>query len=112
MSQRDAERLLSGLENGGLSSADGAILAEDIDPVLLYVIVNYVRQAYPAGDPVSQGVHQRLVELTSRSAKVIARAKEGESDPISRWFESEHAYRDFRGRGAEMIALVWEKLES
>ena len=112
MSQRDAERLLHGLEYGGLPSADGAILAEDIDPVLLHAIVSYVREAYPASDPAAQGVLQRLVELTSRSAKVIGRAKEGESDPITGWFRSEYSFREFRGRGNEMIAMLVDKLES
>ena len=40
----DAGRLLSGLEKGGLAPADAVVLAEKLDPVLVYVIVTYLRK--------------------------------------------------------------------
>jgi hypothetical protein len=52
------------------------------------------------------------VKLTSGSPAVIRKYREGGQDPVSAWFESEHPYADFRGRGREMIELVVDKLES
>ena len=43
---------------------------------------------------------------------LIRRFKEGEQDPISEWFASEYSYREFRGRGHEMLDRLVDKLES
>jgi len=108
----DAVRLLMGLEYGGMATADGVILVEDLDPVLVYVIVTFFREVYPASDPAASSVLERVVELTSRSSALVKKHREGEQDPISRWFESEYTYRDFKGRGQEMIELIVDKLDS
>ena len=47
-----------------------------------------------------------------REAKLIQRFKEGEQDPIVEWFGSEYSFREFRGRGHEMIDRIVDKLES
>jgi len=52
------------------------------------------------------------VRLTSGSAVLVRRHKEGESDPIARWFEDEYTFGEFRHRGDEMVALVADKLET
>lgn len=111
--KRDALRLLHGLENGGMSAAEAAILIEDLDPVLVYLLVSFLRDVYPASDPAARSVLDRVVEMTKHGgAKLRSRHAEGERDPISRWFESEHSYAAFRGRGAELIDVVVDKLES
>jgi hypothetical protein len=116
MSQTDeraaAQRLLDGLENGTISATDAPILAADLDPVLVYVIVRFLRAVHPASDPAATAVLERVVRLTSGHAAVIGKYREGEKDPISKWFEGEHAYRDFRGRESEMIDLIVDKLET
>ena len=110
--RKDAVSLLMGLENGGLSAADAAIVAEDLDPVLLYVIVTFLREVYPASDPAAGSVLERVVQMTARSPAVVRRHREGDQDPISRWFEAEHDYHDFKGRGTDLIDLIVDKLES
>ena len=109
---RDAKRLLSGLENGTVTASDGAFIVESIDPVLVYLIVKYLREVYPASDPAATSVLERVVDLTSQSRVFVKKSKEGEQDPISRWFESEYVFRDYRGRGDEFIDLIVDKLES
>ena len=59
-----------------------------------------------------EGVLERVVRMTSASAAVIRRHKEGEQDPVSRWFESEYSYADFRGRGHDLVETIVDKLES
>jgi hypothetical protein len=110
--KRDALRVLAGLEGGGMSATDAAVIAEDLDPVLIYVIVTFLREVYPASDPAASSVLERVVQMTSRSPALVRKHKEGEQDPVSRWFESEYAYDDFRRRGSELVELIADKLES
>ena len=107
-----ALQLLRGLDEGGMGASEARTLAEQIDPVLLYVIVRYLREIYPASDPVASPILERVVQLTSAYPAMVAKSKEGEDDPVSGWFSSEYSFRDFRGRGDEMVELIVEKLES
>ena len=107
-----ALRLLNGLENGGLAAFDGRVLAEELDPVLVNAIVRYLREAYPASDPVASPVLERVVELTKVYPGLVSRAKEGEDDSITGWFISERSFREFRGRSTVMIDMLIDKLES
>lgn len=107
-----AGRLLRGLEHGGLPAAEARILGEDLDPVLVHVIVRYIREAYPASDPAARPVHERLLQLTKAWPGIVAVTREGEGDPISVWFAREHAFSDFHGRGEEMLDVVIDKLDS
>ena len=54
----------------------------------------------------------RADELTDAYPGIVAQAKEGEEDSISAWFSSEHTFVEFRNRGATMVDLVVDKLES
>ena len=110
--RREAERLLYGLENGTMSPAEAAIVAEDLDPVLVYLIVNFLRAVHPASDPAATPVLERVVQLTSGHPNVVRKYREGEQEPVSRWFESEYEYRDYRWREPELIELIVEKLET
>ena len=108
----DALRLLDGLENGTQFGIDASLLAERIDPVLFYIVVRFLRESYPASDPAANAVLGRVVKLTSRQAALVRKFSEGEQDPISQWFGSEHSFREFRGRGRELIDTVVDKLDS
>lgn len=110
--RQDAQRLLDGIENGGLSPTAAAMLAERIDPVLVHAVVSFLRAVHPASDPAAQAVLERVVALTTASPALIRKHREGGKDPITGWFESEYEYRDFRGRGGELIDLLVEKIES
>lgn len=107
-----ALRLLRGLDEGGLDVSEARALAEELDPVLVYVVVRFLREVYPASDPAASPVLERVVQLTSAYPALVAKSKEGEEDPVSRWFSSEYSFRDFRGRGDELIDLIVDKLES
>ena len=69
--KREALRLLSGLENGTMNTADAFVLAETLDPVLVYLIVRYLRESYPASDPAATSVLERVVALTSGHAAFV-----------------------------------------
>lgn len=109
--RRDAIELLHALENGVPSASSAVAAAERIDPVLVYAIVSYLRAVHRASDPAASPILERVVKLTSASPAVLRKHRDGESDPVSRWFESEYEYRDFRGRGEDLIELLIEKIE-
>ena len=110
--KREALRLLAGLENGGMTTADALVLAETLDPVLVYLIVRYLRESYPASDPAATSVLERVVALTSKHAAFVEKCRDGERDSVSQWFEAEHSFGSFRGRGSELIDVIVDKLES
>jgi hypothetical protein len=110
--QQEAERLLAGLESGAMDTGTAQDIAGDLDPVLIYCIVSFLRATYPASDPAAQAVLERVVAMTSKKPMIIRNCKLGEQDPVSRWFESEYSFKEFRGRGPELIALIVDKLES
>jgi hypothetical protein len=109
---REGLRLLAGLENGSLTSADAYTIAEQRDPVLLYFILRYLREKYPAGKPSSQGVLQRVVELTSTYDDIVKKAKVGEHDSMREWFDDAYAMRDYFDRSEELVEMIVDKLES
>src|SRR2546422_646060 len=76
--RNDAVRLLRGLEDGRMTASEGAFLAQDLDPVLVYVILRYLREVYPASNPAANAVLERVVALTSSWPKIVAKSKEGE----------------------------------
>lgn len=108
----DAGRLLDGIESGMLSDTDAAMLVDRIDPVLFWVIVRFLRDCYPASDPAANAVLGRVVQLASGEASHVAKFKEGEQDPVSGWFVDDYSFRDFRGRGHELLDLIVDKLDS
>ncbi len=60
-------------------------------------------------------VPQQMHE-TGRTMRVAVYARvstrDGEQDPVSQWFEAEHSFGSFRGRGSEFIEVIVDKLES
>jgi hypothetical protein len=110
--REQALRLLRGLEEGGLAIAEARILAQDLDPVLVHVILRYLRAVHPASDPAASAVLERVVRLTSTDPAIVRKAKEGERDPVVAWFAGDYSYAEFRGRGQELIDLIVDKLES
>ncbi|MBS1122116.1 MAG: hypothetical protein H6Q90_4344 [Deltaproteobacteria bacterium] len=106
--QKAALRILEGIEEGTMSSADSFALVEDADPALIYLIFTYLRKKYGPDHPAAEGVIGRLVALSNRGS-VPKKMKEGQEDPVVEWFEDTYSYRDLGSK--EFIELVIEKLE-
>jgi hypothetical protein len=105
--QRAALRILEGIEEGTMSAADSFALVEDADPALIYLIFTWLRKRY-ADHTNSDAVIGRLVEVSNRGS-VPAKMKEGQADPVSRWFEETYSYKELGSK--EFIELIIEKLE-
>lgn len=90
-----------------MSASDSLALVEEADPALIYLIFTWMRKRY-ADHPNSDAVIGRLVEVSNRGS-VSKQMKEGQADPVSRWFEETYSYKDLGSK--EFIELIVEKLE-
>ena len=105
--QRAAHRILEGIEEGTLSTSDALSLVEEADPALIYLLFTWLRKRYADHDN-ADAVIGRLVAVSGRGA-VAKMMKEGQADPVSRWFEETYSYRKLEA--SEFIELIVEKLE-
>lgn len=105
--QREALRILEGIEEGSMSATDSVALVEDADPALIYLIFTWLRKRYADHDN-SDAVIGRLVTISSRGS-VAKKMKEGQADPVAQWFEENYSYRTLEAK--EFIELIIEKLE-
>ncbi|HET7500493.1 MAG TPA: hypothetical protein VFK02_05800 [Kofleriaceae bacterium] len=90
-----------------MSAGELFALADDADPALLYLIVTWMRKRYADHDN-ADAVIGRLVALSGRGS-IASKMKEGQADPVVRWFEDSYSYRKLEA--PEFIELIVEKLE-
>lgn len=107
--QREARRILEGIEYGSMKTSQVWSLVEKADPTLVYFIITWLRSRY-AQDPAAEGVLGRIVELTKAHPGLSRILKTGEKDSLVEWFEDTYQYRDLSSD--EFIRIVVEKLES
>jgi hypothetical protein len=105
--QRAALRILEGIEDATVGSAELAELVDEADPALIYLLFTWLRKHY-ADHVNADAVVGRLIALSSRGS-VAAKMKEGQQDAVVQWFEESYSYRKLEK--AEFIELIIEKLE-
>jgi hypothetical protein len=105
--QRAALRILEGIEEGSMSTADSFALVEDADPALVYLVFTWLRKRYKE-HANSDAVLGRVLEISNKGS-VPKMMKEGAADPVVAWFEETHSYKDLGSK--EFIELIVEKLE-
>lgn len=112
LEKRESLRLLNGLESGSLSIADAYNIAEKRDPLIVYYVLRYLREKYPASAPASSGVVGRLLELTKTYDKLVKRAKDGENDSLREWFDDTYDLKSFFSHPEKLVETLIEKIES
>ena len=90
-----------------MSAEDTLALVEEADPALIYLMFTWLRKHY-ADHENADAVIGRLVAVSSRGS-VAKKMKEGQADPVARWFEENYSYRKLEAK--EFIELIIEKLE-
>lgn len=110
--KKESLRLLSGLESGSLSTADAFAIADKRDPLIVYYVLRYLREKYPAAAPASAGVVNRLLELTKTYDKVVKKAKQGESDSLRQWFDETYDLKSYFGQPEKLVETLIDKIES
>ena len=108
----EAVRLLKGLEEGHMNTADAGTLAGKLDSLLVYFVIRFLREKYPASREASAGVTERLLALTSTDEAVVKQARQGEEDPIREWFDDTYDIRDFYEKPNELMEMLVDKIES
>lgn len=108
---REGVRLLDGIEEGTMNSSDSYNIIDQLDDVLVSLIIKFLRKKYPPSRPEASGVIARLVDLSGTYPKVVQKVKNGETDPISEWFEESYAFRDYYSTPEEFVDLIVNKLE-
>lgn len=107
----EAMRLLSGLENGSMNTADAYAIAVKRDPILVYFIVRYLRETYKNDQQSGSAVLNRLIDLTGTYADIQKMIRQAEADVMVSWFNDTHDIKQFRGKPGEYIDLIVDKLE-
>ncbi len=109
---RDGLRWLEGIEDGTMNTGDLYILSQKMDPVLIHLVIKFLRKKYPSIKPEAAAVMARLVDLTSNYPEVVKNMKDAESDPVSEWFTDTYNFGEFYTKPGDMLELIVEKLES
>jgi len=103
---------IKGIEDGTRTHEQAAKLAEQLDPVLMYFAMRYLREKHPASEPRSAGVVTRMIEFTSTHPQYAKKAKQGESDAMREWFDDTFNLREYFGNLDGYADLIVEKFDS
>ncbi len=81
-----ALRILDGITEATMSSADSIDLVENADPALIYLLFTWIRHRYGPSHPASDAVLGRLVAISNRPsvAAKMRRVKRTRSSSGSR----------------------------
>ncbi len=107
---RDGARFLIGLEDGNLDQHELFNLADELDPVILALSVQYLRQKY-SQRPESSGIIARLAGFTSHYPDMVSKIKDGEKDPITEWFHETYNFHEYYNDPDAFMTLIVDKLE-
>ena len=102
---------IKGLEEGVLPHEKAAKMAEDLDPVLIYFAMRWLREKYPPSDPRASGVVQRVIEFSTTHPKFVTLARKGEHDAMREWFDDTHSLREFSSTDS-FADLIVDKFDS
>lgn len=107
----DTVYALEGLEQGDIAIVDIYNRIKEYDPVAIYFLFRYLREKYPHTNPASEGVLNRMLELTSTYNDIVQKSRQGEKDVLREWFDEGYSMREFFHDPNELFTLVYEKLE-
>jgi hypothetical protein len=105
----EATRLINGLEAGNLSSAEAYNIIEDLDPLLVYFSLMYIKRKYP-----NPGAAQnlRLMELMGGYDQIKRTMSSQSRDSMVEWFNDTYDVRDFYNDAHAYVELIVDKMES
>ena len=83
----------------------------ELDPVLVYFILRFLRDKYPASNPSSTGVLERLLTVLNTHPEVLRRSKVGEKDGITEWFLESYEMRSYLSKPEELFEMLVEKID-
>jgi hypothetical protein len=108
---KKTEQVLSGIEDGNMSPYDCYLILEQLDPLIIYFVLRYLREKYPHTHPQSQGVMARIIEITNTYPDIVKKAQKGEKDSLREWFDDAYNMRQFFADPEGFVELIVEKVE-
>ncbi len=104
-----AARLIDGIEAGTLSSSEAYNIIEDLDPLLVYFSLMYIKKKYP-----NPGAAQnlRLLELMGSYDQIKKTMSSQSRDSMVEWFNDTYDVRDFQNDHEGYLDLIVDKMES
>ena len=103
--------VLNGVEDGKLDHEKTAKYMMELDPVIVFFLVKFLRDKYPPSNPASSGVIERLVLLLSTHPSVLTRSKAGERDAVTEWFLDSYDLKSYFRNPDQMFQILFDKLD-
>lgn len=107
----NAVYVLEGIEDNKLDHEKVAKYIVDLDPVIVYFILRFLRDKYPASNPSSTGVLERLLQVINTHPEVLKRSKVGEKDGVTEWFLESYELRSYFKSPDELFQMLMDKID-
>lgn len=107
LTKRNVYRFMDVIEEGRLPLAEAFQIAEELDPLLLYFVLRYLKETYGRD---TQGPGGRLLQFLSSYPTIAKFAAPPKNEPMVEWFNDSYAVRSFENREA-YLEMIIDKLE-
>ena len=107
MTKRKVDRFMDAISEGMISLDEASITAEELDPLLLYFMLRYLKEMYGKDQ---QGPGGRLLQLLSTYPSIAKLANTPKNEPMVEWFNDSYTVRSFPSRD-EYLQTIIDKLE-
>lgn len=107
MTKRDVYRFMDAIENGMIPLEEVQVIAEEMDPLLLYFIFRYLKETYGRE---TQGPSERLLQFFARFPELAKHAKPPKGEAMVEWFDDTYTVHTFKNRDSYIDTII-DKLE-
>ncbi len=107
LTKRKVYRFMDIIEEGRIPLLEGFQIAEELDPLLLYFMLRYLKETYGRE---TQGAGDRLLQFLSNYPSIAKYAVAPKNEPMVEWFNDSHTVRSFKSRN-EYLEMIIDKLE-
>jgi hypothetical protein len=106
--KRNVSRFMDAIEGGVVPLDDAFLLAENIDPLLLYFMLRYLKESYGRD---TQGPGGRLLQFLSTYPQMAKFAIPPKNEPMVEWFNDGYTVQSFKSRD-EYLDMIIDKMET
>tara|TARA_B100001094_G_scaffold285266_1_gene299306 strand:+ start:87 stop:398 length:312 start_codon:yes stop_codon:yes gene_type:complete len=102
---------MEGLENGTLHTAEAFAIAEELDDLLIYFILRFLREKYHSNTPEGPGVMARILDLSQNHPSIVQKSQMGEKDILREWFDETFNMQEFFPDPEKLLHTIIDKIE-
>lgn len=107
MTKRKIDRFMDAVSDGMIPLEEASLIAEELDPLLVYFMLRYLKEMYGKDQ---QGSGGRLLQLLSNYPVLAKLAVAPKNEPMLEWFNDSHTVHSFHSRD-EYLNTIIDKLE-